>query len=236
MNVNGPTEVAVSAAAGRTSRPSASGQPFGVQQPAGQQPPAQPPQATLQQIPVENGVDFRHSAVSAVTITSHQPPSSSNVSMNVNGPTEVAVSAAAGRTSRPSASGQPFGVQQPAGQQPPAQPPQATLQQIPVENGVDFRHSAVSAVTITPHQPPSGSNVRHSPVTQPFVAQAAVGGRQSASSSSDPSSRSRLGGPTAGASVFQAQQTTSSYQKLALLQQQQQAHTIRRDDGQVKPS
>ncbi|XP_055678971.1 protein AF-10 isoform X4 [Lutzomyia longipalpis] len=157
-------------------------------------------------------------------------------SMNVNGPTEVAVSAAAGRTSRPSASGQPFGVQQPAGQQPPAQPPQATLQQIPVENGVDFRHSAVSAVTITSHQPPSSSNVRHSPVTQPFVAQAAVGGRQSASSSSDPSSRSRLGGPTAGASVFQAQQTTSSYQKLALLQQQQQAHTIRRDDGQVKPS
>ncbi|XP_055715815.1 protein AF-10 isoform X8 [Phlebotomus papatasi] len=160
-------------------------------------------------------------------------------SMNVNGPSE-ATAAAAGRTSRSSASGQPFSVQ-PTVQQTPAQPSQPQLQQIPVENGVDFRHSAVSAVTITPHQPPSGGSVRHSPVTQqPFVGQAAAGGRQTATASGSDSSRSRCaaGAPTAGsASVFQAQQTTSSYQKLALLQQQQQqAQTIRRDDGQAKPS
>lgn len=50
---------------------------------------------------------------------------------------------------------------------------------------------------------------------QPFVGQAAAGGRQTATASGSDSSRSRCaaGAPTAGsASVFQAQQTTSSYQ------------------------
>ncbi|XP_059621804.1 protein AF-10 [Phlebotomus argentipes] len=130
-------------------------------------------------------------------------------SMAVNGPTDAAV-VTPGRTSRSSAAGQTFGVQ-PASQQAPA-PSQAPLQQIPVENGVDFRHAAVSAVTITPHQPPSGGSVRHSPVTQPFVGQAAAGVRQASGGGGQEASRARCAGGQAGTGVFQTQQTTSSYQ------------------------
>ncbi|GAB0098684.1 protein AF-10 [Sergentomyia squamirostris] len=159
-------------------------------------------------------------------------------SMNINGPAEGGNVSAARTSSRSSTTGQPFTVQ-PMTQQQPA--PQAqSLQQIPVENGVDFRHSAVSSVTITSHQPPPGGNIRHSPVTQqPFVGgQVVAASRQPSGGSSSggvgvESSRSR--GPAAGtAGVYQTQQSASSYQKLALLQQQ--AQTIRRDDGQVKPS